>query len=306
LFTGIALGCCLTPIVTTIPRWFTQKTGIAVSIPLAGVGVGALVSPILAQMLIATYGWRNAFFILGIVAWIIMIPLAQFIRKDPAQMGRRAYGETVDMQGKTVVHRFQGLSFREALRTPPFWIYGTIQLIFVFCLQAIVAHIVPHATDNGIEAIAAAGILSIFAGISVAGKLSIGFISDKIGAVQSLLLCLLLATLALGWLFFAKEIWAFYVFAFSFGLAYSGIATLGPLVPSEIFGVKSLGIIFGVLWLLGAIGGALGPATAGYMFDIGGSYNPVLIVMASISLIATVLGLVLLKYKSKSTRVRGL
>jgi MFS family permease len=164
------------------------------------------------------------------------------------------------------------------------------------------AHIVPHATDSGIAAIAAAGILSIIAGISIAGKLSMGFISDKIGVVQSLLVCLLLETLACGWLFFARETWAFYVFALAFGLSYGGTATLAPLTSSELFGVKSLGIIFGVLSLGTTIGGALGPATTGYTFDMTGSYNTALIVIITISMIATIFGLVLLKYRRKSTR----
>jgi OFA family oxalate/formate antiporter-like MFS transporter len=302
LLPGLATGCCLTPIVTTIPRWFTQKTGLALGIPFAGVGAGALVAPILAQVFVTAFGWRNAFIILGIVAWAIMIPLAQLLRKDPAQMGRKAYGETVDIQGTTTIVRNGGLSLKESMRTFPFWIFATTQFMFMFCLQAIMAHVVPHATDSGIAAIAAAGILSIIAGISIAGKLSMGFIADKIGAVQSLLLCLLLTTLALVWLFFAKEIWAFYIFALAFGLAYGGTATLAPLTSSELFGVKSLGIIFGVLSLCTTIGGALGPATAGYTFDMTGSYNTALIVMATISMIATVLGLVLLKYRRKSKR----
>jgi sugar phosphate permease len=302
LLPGLATGCCLTPIVTTIPRWFTQKTGLAIGIPFAGVGAGALVAPLLAQVLTTAFGWRNAFIIFGIVAWIIMIPLAQLLRKDPAQMGRKAYGETVDIQYNITVDRNHGLSLKEALKTFPFWIFGTTQFMFMFCLQAIMAHVVPYATDSGIAAIAAAGILSIIAGISIAGKLSMGFISDRIGAVQSLLLCLLLETLALGWLFFAKEVWAFYIFALAFGLAYGGTATLAPLTSSELFGVKSLGIIFGVLSLCTTIGGALGPATAGYTFDMTGSYNVALIVMGAISVIATVLGLVLLKYGGKPKR----
>ena len=302
LLPGLAVGCCITPIVTTIPRWFTQKTGIAVGIPFAGVGTGALIAPIMAQVLTNAFGWRNTFIVFGIIAWVVMISLAQFLRKDPSQIGQKAYGEVTDIPDHIAVDRNRGLSLTEALKTLPFWIYSTTQFLFMFCLQAIMAHVVPLATDSGVAAIAAAGVLSVIAGISIAGKLSIGYISDRIGAVLSLLLCLLLETLALGWLFFAKDIWAFYIFALAFGLGYGGTATLSPLVSAEIFGVKSLGIIFGVLSLFTTIGGALGPATAGYTFDMTGSYNTTLIITVAISMIATVLGLVLFKCRSKSTR----
>jgi MFS family permease len=301
VFLGLGLSCCLTPILITIPRWFIKKRGVAISIPFSGLALGAIVWPLLSQTLLSAYSLQHTFLILGIVAWFIMIPLAQFIRKDPAQMGQRAYGETVDMQDNTIVHGIQGLSFSEAMRTSPFWIFGTIQFLWFFCQQTVAVHIVPLATDKGIAEITAASILSVLAVFNIAGRISIGFISDKLGIRRALSLCLILVTITVGWLYFAKEIWAFYVFAFAFGLTYGGIAPMQMLVTSELFGLKSLGMIFAVIGFYGTIGGALGPALAGYIFDATGSYNMILVALPFICLIATVLALVLLKYRSKST-----
>ena len=300
LLLGIAHSCCTLPILSTIPRWFVQKRGIAVGMTFAGFGLGSIVTPLLAQVFISSFGWRNAVIIIGIIAWTITIPMSQLTRKDPSQMSLRPYGESEDLKGNDTGNWNKGLTLTEATRTLPFWILGTISFLWLFCQQTVVVHVVPHATDEGITKLVAAGILSIIAGFTVVGKLSMGFIADKLGARKSLSLCLIIGTLTFVWFFFAREVWTFYLFAIAFGFALGGTKPLDMLVPSELFGVKSLGIILGVILLCGTIGGAIGPTFAGYTFDITSSYNAALIALIVISMIATVLTLVLLKYKSKT------
>ncbi len=302
LFMGLAFACFISPLISTIPRWFAQKRGIAISIQTTGFGIGAVVSPLLAQMLISTYGWQKAFVVLGVVAWAIIIPLAQLIKKSPADVGQRPYGESEDAEDQATEVAVEGLSLAQAVRGLSFWISGAIWFLWFFCLQAITVHIVPHATGSRITEVAAASILSVIAGCSVVSRASMGFISDKLGARQALSLCLVLATLALVWLIFTREMWAFYVFAIAFGLAYGGIIPLATLVPSELFGTKSLGVIIGALMLYSTIGGAGGSPFAGYVFDTTGSYQAALPVLAVISLLAALLGVVLAKHAGKKTR----
>ena len=300
LLLGIAHSCCTLPILSTIPRWFVKKRGIAVSMTFAGFGLGSIVTPVLVQTFISSFGWRNAVIIIGIIAWAITIPMSQLTRKDPASMKLRPYGESEEMEGSNTGNLDEGLTLSKATRTLPFWIIGTISFLWLFCQQIIIVHVVPHATDKGIAELVAAGILSILAVFTVVGKLSMGFIADKLGPRKSLSLCLILGTLTFVWFFFAKEIWAFYLFAIAFGFALGGTKPLDMLVPAELFGIKSLGTILSVILLCGTIGAALGPAFAGYIFDMVGNYNAALITLAVMSMIASVLGLVLLKYKRKA------
>lgn len=302
LFMGLAFGCFIAPLVSTIPRWFVQKRGIAVGILATGFGLGAIVSPLLAQMLISAHGWQNAFPILGIVAWAIIIPLAQLVRKSPAQVGLRPYGEADHGQGQAIEAAAEGLSLSQAVRGVAFWLYGAIGFLWFFCLQAIVVHIIPHATASGITEIAAASILSILAGCSVVSRASMGFIADRMGARRALSLCLMLSTLAFAWLLFAQEIWAFYIFAIAFGLAYGGVIPLATLVPAELFGTKSLGMVIGALMLYSTIGGAGGAPFAGYVYDRAESYRAVLPVLVAVSMVTALLGVILLKYRARNTQ----
>jgi MFS family permease len=219
LFMGLTLGCCVTPILTTIPKWFIRKRALAVTFPIVGFGIGSIIAPLLAQWLISAYDWREAYSILGIAAWVILIPLSQLFKKDPVRMGYQPYGQPATTHESASIICDKDMSLHEALKTIPFWILCAIKFLFFFCLQAIVIHIVPYAIDSGMEAIVAAGVLSILAIFSVIGRISMGFIFDRIGAIQSLCLCLLLAAVSLVWLFLANNVWAVYVFAVFFGLA---------------------------------------------------------------------------------------
>ena len=67
--------------------------------------------------------------------------------------------------------------------------------------------------------------------------------------------------------------WMFYLFAALFGIPYGGSIVLIPKLTSSIFGVKSMGAIFGGLSVADGFGFATGPLLAGYIFDITGSYD---------------------------------
>ena len=296
LFMGVGGSCCFIPIISSIPRWFTKKIGIAIGITVAGFGLGGIIAPPLAQWLISTYDWRQSYLILGLVTFIIVIPLAQFMKHSPQRVGLKPYGEdeTVKDEQPLVMKR---LSIAQAIKTGRFWILGLVQFCFFFCVQVTIVHIVPHAIDIGISPIIAATITSIIAGTSVIGRLSMGFISDKVGGRLLLITCISLATLALLWLLFAKEIWMLYIFAVIFGVGYGGIVPLLTIISAELFGLGSLGMILAALMFCGTIGGALGAPLAGSLFDITGSYGLAFLICVIICALAIILSLILLKAK---------
>ena len=82
----------------------------------------------------------------------------------------------------------------------------------------------------GVSVIVAATILSVIAGFSMMGRLSAGFISDRIGGRLTLSACLFASVLALIWLLFAEEIWMFYLFAVLFGVSDGGLTILRTVV----------------------------------------------------------------------------
>ncbi len=298
LFIGIGGSGLWIPLVSTIPRWFAKKRGIAIGITVAGVGLGGIIAPLLAQWLISAYEWQQAFIILGLITFIGIIPLAQFMKHSPQRVGLKPYVEDETIKDEHLLVA-GGLSFSQAIKTSRFWVWGLIQLLFFFSLEATVVHIVPHAIDIGVSPIIAASIVSIIAGGSVIGRLSTGSISDKVGSRLLLIACVSLAALALLWLLFAKEIWMLYVFAVILGVSYGGVVPLQIVVSAELFGSGSLGTILGSFMLFITIGSALGPPLAGSIFDITGSYSLAFLISVIISVLAIILSLILLRDKGR-------
>jgi MFS family permease len=301
---GIGSVLCLLPILAIVPKWFMKKRGIATGIVMAGLGVGGIVSPLLTQLLISAYGWRQAFIILGVITIIIITPLAQFMRQSPQRMGLKPYGGDEIMEDKkSPSPATEGLSPGRAIRTSRFWLWGVIQAGLFFCMGAVGVHIVPHATDLGIPEIMAASILSISAGVGIFGRLFIGFISDRIGSRLTLSACLSLATLGIIWLVFAKEIWMFYLYAVLQGLSFASVVTLLPVLTAEFFGVKSLGLMIGTLAMVGIVGEALGPIITGRIFDVTESYQLAFLICVVMIAIALTLSLVLLRNTGRAGKV---
>ena len=303
---GVGFSFCLIPVMTIIPRWFVKGRGMVMGIAMAGRGIGGIISPLLAQWLISDYGWRWTFFILGLIALVLIISIAQFMRHSPQRMGLKPYGgDEIAEVKQSQSTAIEGLSFSQAIRTSRFWLFGFILASVFFCLGTIMVHIVPYAGDTGIPAITAASVLSIAAGISIIGRLIIGFISDRIGGRLILTICLILLTLSIIWLLFAEKTWMFYVFAVIFGLSYGGFTLLLPVVTAELFGLASLGIIIGGITFMTTLGDAVGAPVSGTIFDITGSYRLAFLTIIGICTVAVILSVFLLRYKGKTDSVRG-
>ena len=85
-----------------------------------------------------------------------------------------------------------------------------------------------------------------------------------------------------------------YLFAIVFGFADGGMGSVVTPLVARIFGLKSLGLIFGAISFGVTIGCALGPLLTGYIFDVTDSYNLAFLVLAAIGLTGLIL-IVLLK-----------
>ena len=155
-------------------------------------------------------------------------------------------------------------------------------------MHLVLTHIVPHATDVGISAIEAAGVLSLIGGMSILGRLIMGWASDRIGRKASAIICVLIDAGALIWLIWSRDLWMFYLFAAAFGLGYGGITpSLFPLL-GDIFGLRNLGVIMGVLDIGWAVGSAIGPALGGLVFDVTKSYFLAFVAVAVVMLVIAI------------------
>lgn len=296
LYYGVILGIgasgIYVPLASTIARWFVKRRGLITGIALSGISVGTMIVPLVASWLINEHGWRFSYLIVGIAVLLSIVSAAQFLSYDPSHRGMLPYGANIKKSEDTSLET-RGYSLQEAIHTRQFWIISAIFFCFGFSAQTIFAHIVPHTTDIGISATSAANILTFIGAGGTVGRIIIGGVADRIGNKLSLITIFVLLSIALLWLLAARSIWAFYLFAVLFGLAYGGWAALISVVVADLFGLSSLGIILGVVQIGVTTGEAGGPILAGKIFDITSSYQPAFIVGLILSVTAIILALFL-------------
>jgi MFS family permease len=275
LFFGIIFGIGLSTVdviaLTTIARWFVKKRGIVTGIVKVGTGAGQMVIPFVVSILILRYGWRSSCVIVGVAVLIMLVAIAQLLRRDPSQMGLAPDGDSSGSTG-SLVSDTEGLSLREAIRTRQFWTMCAAMLAIVYCLMTIMVHIAPYAHEMNVSPTRAAGLLSTIGGVSMASRFISGFTIDRIGSKRVMIFCFILLIAVFLWLQIATELWMLYLFAVVYGLAHGGFFTSFSPIVAEFFGIKSHGALFGITMFFGAFGGALGPFMAGYVFDVTGAY----------------------------------
>lgn len=272
LLFGMGLSAVDVIALSTTARWFVRRRGVMTGLVKMGTGSGQLVMPLVASLLIAGLGWRTAYVIMGAMAMLLLILTAQLLRRDPARMGLAPDGGLrTETSGSEPPQ--PGASLAEALRNRQFWTIFFANLAACFSLMSVMLHIVPHATDIGIPATAAAGVLSTIGGVSMAGRFVIGNAIDRVGNRASMIFCFVMLIAVLLWLQVAEELWMLYLFAAVYGFTHGGFFTVISPIVAEYFGLRSHGLLFGMAVFAGTVGGFIGPIFAGRVFDVTASYS---------------------------------
>ena len=273
LFVGIGFSTHDVITLSTIARWFVKYRGMMSGIVKVGTGAGQFLVPLIASVLISSYGWRNAYLIIGGIVLVALVAVAQLMKRDPRIIGLLPDGNKQNSQDNTLHSEDSSLSLRTAVRTRQFWGICLSEFAVFFCIFTIIVHIVPHAMDQGIKPAIAASVLSTIGGASMLGRFVMGTINDKIGGKRSLMTCFIIMISSFILLQFAGSLWVFFLFAFIYGFAHGGLFTVMSPTIAEFFGMDSHGQLFGAVLFVGTIGATLGPILTGYIFDITGEYR---------------------------------
>ena len=266
LLAGVGISTIYVPLVTLIARWFTKKRGLACGIGTCGIPFGIVVIPPIASRIIENFQWRIPLLALGGVLIVAIVLLGQLLKKAPESE------DLADRENSGSNESGNGLSFKEAVRSRPFWMIGVAFLLYGYFYEVAVVHIVPYATDLGITAVAAATILTVIGITGTIGRLTLGIVGEKQGNLNTAFISCLLMGLCFVILILGRGTWPLYLFAVIFGYL-TAIGLLLVPILADYFGLKSLGIISGAVFCCSNVGAAIGPPAAGGSFDITGSYQ---------------------------------
>jgi MFS family permease len=267
---GLGVGASYVPVLGAVQRWFVRRRGFASGLAVSGIGVGTLVMPPLASLFIETLGWRNAYLALGALAVVVGVGMALLIENDPRDRGLGPDGDPP--QPKAASAQAEGFTVRDAVRSRRFAGLYVACLISSFGLFVPFVHLVPYALDHGVPNAHAVLLLGAIGVGSTAGRFFLGGLADRMGRAQTMLL--MSAGMALSLLVWAASsgFWGLAVFAFFYGAFYGGFVALLPALVMDYFGGRNIGAIIGVLYTSVAFGTLVGPAAAGFAFDVSRSY----------------------------------
>tara|TARA_B100001245_G_scaffold149802_1_gene112025 strand:+ start:2005 stop:3297 length:1293 start_codon:yes stop_codon:yes gene_type:complete len=281
IVTPIGLALVGSPIINpTVTNWFYKYRGIAFSLMQMGGGLSFLYA-IYAESMISVFGWRKAYFALGITLFLILIPmLLRFYVYHPREKQLEALGvrEEIDTENRAslkVEEKFDW-TLRQASRTYQLWLLVLCQTLFwgVGC-YILLAHQSKFAQDMGYNAMVAASTFGFFGISMVIGQISAS-ISDKIGREPTLVLGCVVAIASVFILTLIRDAtnpWMLYAYAIGFGF---GAGLQAPTIfvgASDLFTGRHFGAINGMILGGMGVGGAAGPWVGGYIHDLFGSYR---------------------------------
>jgi sugar phosphate permease len=251
---------------TVVNRWFTTQRGLALGLLGAASATGRLVFLPLLATIVAALGWQAVGWVVSGCILLVVLPLVALLMRDaPASMGLSPYGAARDPTSGSPRPASPPeeplVSLGAALRHGDFW---RLWLTFAICGATtnglIGTHLIPHAIDQGLSAVAAATTLAMMGLLDIVGTLGSGWLSDRYDKRVLLAGYYGVRGLSLLFLPYADNLTKLALFGILYGLDW--IATVPPTVglASDIFGKRSGPILFG--WIF--FGHQVGAAFAAY------------------------------------------
>jgi MFS family permease len=292
LFGG--LGLALNGFATNtsiMPRWFVKQRGRATGIVLSGIGFGILALSPIIRHIIDTYGWRAAYFLLGLFILAVIAP-ASFIllRNRPEDMGQARDGapyspdeniaHKIETAENTSLENEADKSVMSVFRTLRgdfrFWAMMFLYFTIGFNNNTILSQLPLYLVDAKFSFAAAGIIFGLVGFLRTAGSVFGGWMGDAIGRglataifavviVAGLILLLFLPSLGGG-------MGLAYLFVLIYGVGLGGMSACGSALNGDIFEGPTFAVIVGFVEICYGLGGVIGPPMAGLIFDLTGSY----------------------------------
>jgi len=262
-----------------LSRWFTKARGKAMGFAYLGIGLGGAIAPLLSNRLTQYFGWQGALRTLGILVVVIALPMALFIKESPGTEAKKATAsESISIGGVLKSWQFYLLALGSMCSIGA--VGGTYQNLKLFLTGDLFRGSSPQAAQS-----AAAYVLSLILISSLCGRLLMGWLADRFPKKYVMLLIYLIVAGSIPLLFIASAPAALYLFAVLFGIGLGGDYMIIPLMAAEIFGVRIMGRLMGVVLTADGVAEALAPTLVASLRDRTASYATGFSVLIALALV---------------------
>ena len=280
-------GGSLNTAVSIISKWFEKKRAMAVAIIAAGAPAGGLILVPLSSYLIQLAGWRTTWAVLGVMVLALAVPLAYFImRERPEDMGLLPDGASAPTEAGGRASTFPLRAPLESDRwlssfgSSPMWQLSGAYFVCGFTTALISAHFVPFAIEEGYSQSMAASAFGVMSGLNVAGVMLAGAMGDRFGRKNLLALVYMVRAGAYVTLLMVPGLLGLWSFAIVAGFSWIATVPLTTSLTADVYGLRNIGILGGIVFTAHQFGGAISIQLAGVLRDLTGSYETPLIIGA--------------------------
>ncbi|WP_162527223.1 MFS transporter [Sphingomonas solaris] len=275
---------------------FSAGRGFALAFALCGSGIGSIITPFLTYELIARFGWRLGFVGLASFWGIIAIPLVYFLFTSAKDRARKAPLVAATLEAPMTVPP-PGASRRELLTSWRFIRLALAGTLIAAVVMSVVTNLMPVLTWYGLTRAQAAGVAPLLGITSIAGRLLVGFMLDRIhGTVLGALSVSLPIGASLLLLTSHGSIPVAACAVLILGLTLGAELDLVAYLTSRYFGLANFGLLFGTIGGLITLVGSLTPLGMNMVYDTTSSYAAALWFYLPVCLISAALFLSLGAY----------
>jgi sugar phosphate permease len=252
-----------------LSRWFDAGRGKAMGIAYLGIGVGGALVPLLAHRLTEALGWRTALQVLGVLMIAIAFPLAFFVR-EPAPEGTATAAAGGPARGAAA-----GDSILDVLRQPTFYLLALGSMASIGAVGGTTQNLkLFFAMDRGMAQGRVAELISLVLVGSIAGRLLMGWLADRWSRKRVMLLIYLIVAGSIPLLWAAPSPASLRGAAVVFGIGLGGDYMIIPLMAADLFGLKRMGRVMGIVLTADGVAEAVVPMAVAALRDRSGSYGP--------------------------------
>jgi sugar phosphate permease len=261
-----------------LSRWFDAGRGRAMGIAYLGIGVGGALVPLLAHRLTQALGWRPALQLLGILMIAIAFPLAFFVREPEASARESDAPAGAGAAGAD--------SILDVLRQPAFYLLALGSMASIGAVGGTSQNLKLYfAMDRGMAQGRAAELMSLVLVGSLAGRLLMGWLADRWARKRVMLLVYLIVASAIPLLWAAPSPATLRAAAVFFGIGLGGDYMIIPLMAADLFGLRRLGRVMGIVLTADGVAEAVVPMAVATIRDHSGSYGPGFVLLVGLAVV---------------------
>lgn len=272
LIGGLGLGMAYGSTISSCVKFFPDKRGLIGGITTAVYGFSSVILPPIVSMIVKSADVTFAFKSIGLVFTIIICGAALFLVPCPADFIPEGWVPPA----KKVANQGVDKNWMEMLKTPVFYVMIIVLTCGAFSGMMIISQAAGVASNMiGMSVAAASTVVSVLALFNVFGRISAGFLSDRIGRINTLALACVASIVGLGSLYFCTEgsVALFYLGIAIVGICFGAFMGVFPGFTTDQFGVKNNSVNYGIMFIGFAVAGYFGPTIMRSVYATEGAYQ---------------------------------